>query len=52
MLNVTKNGVKYVRTLENHLLPFSENISVQSVFKQDGAPFHRSKVAKDSPLAN
>jgi len=42
-----QNGVKYVRTLEDYLIPFSEVLPVSWLFMQDGAPCHRANIAKD-----
>lgn len=42
-----QNGPKYVKTLKDHLIPFSEDLPITGIFMQDGAPCHRSNLAKD-----
>ncbi|CDF35305.1 unnamed protein product [Chondrus crispus] len=43
----SQDGEKYVQTLEENLLPFSEELPVTWNFMQDGAPCHCSKFPKD-----
>ena len=43
--NVTMRGDKYLRVLDQHMLPFWD-IHQCNHFMQDGAPAHRSKVVK------
>jgi len=47
ILDGKQDGPKYVRTLEESLLPFSEDLPLTWTFMQDGAPCHRSIVAKE-----
>ena len=37
----------YMETLENYLLPFSDDLPVSWVFMQDGAPCHRARAVTD-----
>ncbi|CDF34343.1 unnamed protein product [Chondrus crispus] len=43
----SQDGQKYVQTLQEYLVPFSEDLPVTWTFMQDGAPGHRSRLAKD-----
>ena len=42
-----QDGVKYIKTFENHLLPFAEDLPKSWMFMQDGAPCHRAKLVKN-----
>jgi len=46
LLEGKQDGIKYTRTLEDYLLPFTEDIPVRWKFMQDGAPCHRAVLAK------
>ena len=41
-----QDGLKYIKTLENHSLPFGEDLPLIWMFMQDGAPCHRAKLVK------
>ena len=44
-LEEKQGGTNYINTLEDTLLPFSEDLPLSSVFMQDSAPCHRVRVA-------
>ena len=46
ILSGSQNGIKYLDTLREHLIPFAEDLPLNWMFMQDGAPCHRSLVAK------
>jgi hypothetical protein len=45
----TMTAVKYVKTLETHLVPFLENqpLSEQYILQQDNAPCHKARISMD-----
>ena len=45
-LEEKQDGTKYVKTLEDALLSFSEDLPLSWVLMQDSAPCHRARVAK------
>ena len=46
ILEGKQDGLKYIKTWENHLLPFTEDLPWIWMFMQDGAPCHRAKLVK------
>ncbi|CDF39203.1 unnamed protein product [Chondrus crispus] len=46
ILSGTQNGIKYVDRLREHFLPFAHDHPLNWTFMPDGAPCHRSSVAK------
>ena len=42
----SQNGIKYADTLREHLILFAVDIPLNWTFMRDGAPWHRSLVAK------
>jgi len=47
ILDGKQDSPKYVRRMEDNLLPFSEDLPLSWIFIQDGAPCHRATVAKE-----
>ncbi|GBN93231.1 hypothetical protein AVEN_265260-1 [Araneus ventricosus] len=47
-LNGRQNSPKYIETLENHLMPFAENIGGRNwEYQHDNAPIHTSNATKN-----
>jgi len=46
-LNGKKDGTKYLKTLQDYLVPFADDLPVSWTFMQDGAPCHRTDIVKD-----
>ncbi|GBM14742.1 Transposable element Tc3 transposase [Araneus ventricosus] len=47
-LDGRQNSPKYIETLENHLMPFAENIGERNwYYQQDDAPIHTSNATKN-----
>jgi len=47
ILNGKQDGAKYLKTLQDYLVPFADDLPVSWTFMQDGAPCHRANIVKD-----
>lgn len=48
ILNMNQDAYKYLKTLENHLLPFTEDLHIEWWFSHDEASFQRAVYTKTS----
>lgn len=48
ILNMNQDACEYLKTLENHLLPFTEYLRIEWWFSHDEASFHGAVNTKTS----